>query len=201
MKALLKIILFFTLTSLPIVSYSQKPHKNNYPNGWWKLSTNNGSSIWYSQKTTIKGESYHLYFKGLTYKDTKADGVREIYLVNDKDKGTGCGFENPGEVESIIYHKLGKGKEFCSVVIFYEDCNSNTNYKQVKISDDVANAIVDLLTGYSKYSRTNSYTGKNHSFVNIAFYTTTSPKIYPTKEDLKKSGYFNYSRGRIWPPK
>ena len=77
----------------------------------------------------------------------------------------------PPEIETLVYHDLGNGKEFCGIIIKEEVGEKNKNKEtiryEVKLDDKSAQKLIDFLAGDTKW--------KNNS--HIEFSETKSPRL------------------------
>ena len=82
---------------------------------------------------------------------------------------------NPPQVVKLVYHDTGKDSEFCGVVVRENHYTSKGEFynldKEIMLTDNAANQIIDLLAGDSKWSNKTS----------IEYSTTTSPNLLPPK--------------------
>jgi len=77
----------------------------------------------------------------------------------------------PPEVTELVYHDLGKDKEFCGVKVHYDIFNDKEEqtgvmFREIRVDDDTANRIIDILAQDEKskfinetdikFTRTNS---------------------------------------------
>lgn len=83
-------------------------------------------------------------------------------------------YDNVPRVMEMVYHKTGDDKEYCGLITRKEIEYIGDTYfedKEQRITDDAANAIIDLINGDSKYT---DETGLMVRVVN-------TPKLTPTK--------------------
>ena len=86
----------------------------------------------------------------------------EIFIVpyNFEYKMFGLGlWEDPPKVAKLIYHNLGEDKEFCGVLVRkhywgkqikpFENEDLGSKEFEVRLPDEIANEIIDILTGES----------------------------------------------------
>jgi len=119
------------------------------------------------------GQKKYMVFAN--YENSDPNTVWVVNMVPKNNKNT----ERPlPEVLELIYHDLGSAKKnFCSVRICYTpEKNANGGYgwliKDERIPDEIANKLVELLTGRSGYI---DKTG-------IRFSTTNSAALQPDKK-------------------
>lgn len=90
-----------------------------------------------------KGEKKYLIFtQGYESKNNKV--VEGVYIVPEKfneDK-----FDFPPNVIKLIYHKLGKDKEFCSVDLILAYKNGKVVTHEERLPDEIANEIINMMT-------------------------------------------------------
>lgn len=101
--------------------------------------------------------------------------VTVVYLVPDKFQGP----MRPPRVTAVIYHDIGEDKEFCSLQTRHYNIDPDTRECSLitleqKVDDDVANIILDLIYGRTKYE----------DLSDIKLYRTESPQI--AKPHIKK---------------
>lgn len=94
------------------------------------------------------GSPYTLLFTTSEQNDKSKD-VSHVYMV-PKDFSSNNVIVYPPEVKELIYHNIGKDKEFCGVKVSYYICDSDgkvagTMTRELRVDDDTANRIIDLL--------------------------------------------------------
>lgn len=117
--------------------------KNIYKNGIF--ASGNGSYIVFARLGRVKKN----------YKTGKEE-VNIIYYLPPKMERTSYGSIDGCEALNLVYHNIGKEKEYCGVWISYWEHQNGKNYtagvnKEIRITDDAANEIIDLLSGDSKF--------------------------------------------------
>ena len=80
---------------------------------------------------------------------SKGNVVGEVFIVDPNKPGGHSITPHPPKIEKIIYHDIGKDKEFCSVktVEFLVDDSGNSigyAYRELRIDDDSANKLMAL---------------------------------------------------------
>lgn len=106
-------------------------------------------SIAHIESFTINGQKKYLVFASI--KGT--NNVVEIFIVPaNNTKTTG----SLPTMSRLFYHDLGEGKEFCSVLVYYDEGRKSDGkihhvYRDERIPDDTANSIIDLLVGDTQY--------------------------------------------------
>ena len=115
----------------------------------------------------------------------KPDEAKFIKYLPGDSNYEGNMFETP-TVRLLIYHNIGKDKEYCGVLtrVRVKDPNHpNGEYfldKEYRIVDEVANDLIHLVTDDSEFKNT----------ANLKWLETTSPDLLPTeKVDPKDSPY------------
>ena len=106
--------------------------------------------------------------------DTPKNTVREIYYIDDVYLRN-TPDEDPPQVRKLIYHDLGPGKEFCSIVTNQLITNKNTKEQKlitrgVKLDDESAQLIIDLLANDRKEFKSANLEN------DLKFYTTKDAK-------------------------
>ena len=92
--------------------------------------------------------------------------VDNNYLKRQKD--------DPAWVSGLVYHDLGAGKEFCSIItksIYKENNAYKTIEREIRVDDNTAQLLIDLIAGDTKWQNN---TG-------IKFYETKSADLAPVK--------------------
>lgn len=163
-------ILSLLLLVFVLPSFAQEWNGSSNPPYGWAMLHNDIIKFEHRGKTPISG-FYMLY---TTVDDDIEDpkDVRYVYIILDKENHSPNDANNfPPMVEELIYHKLDNGKEFCGVLIWENTVNKegkNTGWmrSEIKIDDDTANLLMDLLLNQSGW---NNKTG-------IKYSATTSPR-------------------------
>lgn len=100
-----------------------------------------------------------------------------IYIIPTNTRGGKTTDDIPPMVHQLVYHDLGKDKEYCGAIIEEDIIEKGTGkYKgtmrsEMRLPDETAQKIIDLVTGHSKF--------KNNTIVKIK--ETTSPMLMPPK--------------------
>lgn len=140
--------------------------------------------VQYKKNFTMNGKKYTMYWVDFN-KDINPTsmGVREIYLVpsdfkpiNPADDLHDCNC--PARIERLILHDI-PGKEFLEAYVQEIKCDNNGYNKEshrygVRLPDDIANEIVYLACGNTKFSLNKSLS---------QFESTTSEALSPLKVD------------------
>ena len=150
-----------------------------------------------SQSQTAKSRDYYTYLK-FAKEDGKIiqsreiinkDGSYTMIFLKDSPDSKGCSeivllpynFQSldkyyntidPPTVRKLIHHNLGENKEFAGAYVHYIEYGANDMKfidKEIKISDDAANDIIDLLAGDNKY----------YNFTGIKFVQTKRTTLFP----------------------
>lgn len=100
------------------------------------------------------GTKYHMLFT--SGPGDEPNTVSTIYLVPDGSEGSNDVIAHPPEVTRLILHNIGKGKEFCSAKVIESLLDKNgkengTMIREIKLDDDSANLIINLLAGDLKW--------------------------------------------------
>ncbi len=82
--------------------------------------------------------------------------IGEILIVDPNKPGGSATLSHPPKVKEIIYHDLGKDREFCSVKTVEFLLNDSREsigfaYRELRIDDDSANKILQLLADESDF--------------------------------------------------
>lgn len=110
-----------------------------------------------------RGKNSKLIF--CSAKSNKSNNVVDyVYVVFRNEKPSNNTTQTPPEVRKLIYHDIGKDKEFCGIIIDEQVIGNDDKYKgtirrEIKLDDETAQIIIDLITNHSKY--------KNKTFVKI----------------------------------
>ena len=117
------------------------------------------------------------------YKGTRnPNDVEHVYYVKESWKDDNSWHEPP-EVLTLIYHNTGDGKEYVGILIRNEiykpqdQAPTKIMLQEVKLDDDSAQLLVDLMTGDTKW------TNKTE----ITYSETKDPKVSPPKMILDKT--------------
>lgn len=100
------------------------------------------------------------HYIAYTTKRREPGEVQDVYLFP-------AGYKSePGKkfipvVQKLIYHDLGSGKEFCGVVVATSVKNLQTNqyetsFEEVRLPDECAQHLIDLLANDTKWTNTTS---------------------------------------------
>lgn len=120
------------------------------PYGWKSLE---GLHINYAKKFKAGGHEYNMLFTS-NHNDSE---VNEIFIFDVNSNGTKHIAQDPPMVKQVVYHNIGKDKEFCGVILERDILEQESGkYKgtirsEMRLPDDVAQDIVDLITNYSKF--------------------------------------------------
>lgn len=152
-----------------LVPKVQKAQQSDRPFGYERLKY---EKINFIHKFNVKGKEYRLVFSGANKKDGEVDF---IYIIPNDSKGGEKLTDSPPTVYQLIYHDIGKDKEYCGAIIEEDIRNKNTGKiegtfrSEMRIPDETAQKIIDLLTGHSRL--------KNSTIVKIK--ETTNPYPMP----------------------
>lgn len=151
--------------------YFEEVQQQDYPYGWRYLK---GEQIHMAQTSVVNGKKHTILFTETKSRNPKNE-VDAIYIVPAGSSNNDYRI-SPPEVSDVIYHNIGKDKEFCGVKVVQPFINAKTgdrNYeeKEIRISDDAANKIMEFLLNETKY--------KNNTFIYIREVNT--PNLLPTR--------------------
>lgn len=165
-----------TMVSEPVVlnltPQSQEPKQNEAPFGYESLKYEKLNMI---HKFRHLEEEQNLVFSAKGY----TDAVEFIYIIPTNSKGSKDILDNPPIVHVLVYHDIGKDKEYCGAIIEQDIKDKDTDeYKgtlryEMRLPDETAQLIIDLVTNHSKF--------KNKTLVNIK--ETTNPHLTAAKID------------------
>ena len=124
------------------------------PYGWGYLKY---GKIYQISKVKVDGKyNRDLVFYTPISKKKDVNGVAEVLIVNPNKQGSPRTIPHPPKIEKIIYHDLGKDREFCSVKTIEYLLDDSRNpigyaYRELRIDDDSANRILQLLVDESDF--------------------------------------------------
>lgn len=138
----------------------------------------------------LDGDNGLLVFIGNPQKKTV---VGIVYIPNDMQYVLNS-IPKPPIMEYLIYHNIGKDKEFCGIQCrSYEPIKGtdkvNMVTKEYRLTDDAANCIIDLLSNHSEYKMA-SYLKQSREKGDILKEVTTAEMLKTTKEE--------YDQRTIW---
>ena len=119
------------------------------------------------------GESATLVYSGKKdwHGEPNKNHVQFIYYI-PKNHNLPTTTSDLPEVVSLIYHNLGKDKEFVGIEVEFPEFKNNkfSGYtkKEIKLNDDDANKIILFMTDETEYK---------NNIVNLKFKETTSPAL------------------------
>ena len=137
------------------------------------------NNIVYSEKVARRGTPHTMVFEHVqgsinSVRMVPYDFVDKVEYTNYKGQREVKSL-NPPQVVKLVYHDTGKDSEFCGVVVRENHYTSKGEFynldKEIMLTDNAANQIIDLLAGDSKWSNKTS----------IEYSTTTSPNLLPPK--------------------
>lgn len=144
--------------SLPIDSYKsipKVPKEMTTLSGPYGFDCLNYEKINLTKKFKVNNEEQTLLF---TSKDS-ANNVHFVYIIPQNEKGQKYAiYDQPPEVTKLRLHHIGQGKEFYSAVLEQDARDPETEkyigtyVYELKLPDNVAQEIVDLVTSNSKYN-------------------------------------------------
>lgn len=117
------------------------------------------------------GKKHYIVYSGIN----NADYVNKVSVFPE-------GFDRVKEkkllpyVRELVYHDLGKGKEYCGIIVITHQRLKNGNYKtikeEVRLPNEVAQNLIDFLADDTKMQNNTS----------ISYSKTKSPQLRPTVE-------------------
>lgn len=117
------------------------------------------------------GKKHYIVYSGIS----NAEYVNKVSVFPE-------GFDSVKEkkllpyVRELVYHDLGKGKEYCGIIVIthqiLKNGKSKTIKEEVRIPDNCAQTLIDLLANYSKMENSTS----------IVYSETKSAQLRPTVE-------------------
>ena len=126
---------------------TQKTQQSNAP---YKYESLKYQQINYEQKFKAMGREYNLLFAS----NGSKDNAQYVYVIPANSDGNRRSEIFPPEVQQLIHHDIGEG-DFCGAVITEDLTEKGTDkYRgtfryELKLPDEVAQKIVDLVTGHS----------------------------------------------------
>ena len=142
------------------------------PFGWESMKYMNINA---SYKFFARGEEQNLIFVS----QDRKDAAHYIYIFPSSSKGSTNDTKFPPEVTQLVYHNIGKDKEYCGAIVCEDILDINTGkYKgtlksEIRLTDEAAQKIIDLITGYSKLENKTSVKIKETTNPNLSL-----PKLY-----------------------
>ena len=127
-------------------------------------------------------DSYHgknaLGSFDMVYTNNRIDesgSISDVYIVQKSRDIPAKSAFHPPKVFKLMYHNIGKDKEFCGVITKEDLLDENGQYisgieKEIRLDDDTAQKLIDLVTNHSKW--------KNNTFIKIC--ETKSERLFPT---------------------
>ncbi len=149
---------------------TQETPQSKAPFGWESIKYMNINA---SYKFFARGEEQNLIFVDQGRKNS----VSLIYIIPTNSKGSKDETDIPPEVRQLLYHNIGKDKEYCGAIVEEDIIDANTGkYKgtlrsEIRLPDETAQKIIDLLTDHSNL--------KNNTSIRIK--ETTNPNLTPPK--------------------
>ena len=128
-------------------------------------------------------DSYHgknaLGSFDMVYTNNRIDesgSISDVYIIQKSRDIPAKPEFHPPRVYKLLYHNIGKGKEFCGVITKEDLLDESGKYlgsleTEIKLDDDTAQKLIDLITGHSNW--------KNNTGIRI--YETTSNMLRPGK--------------------
>ena len=126
----------------------------NPPYGWEHFRF---GKIQHSSNVVVDGKyNRDLVFYTPVSMKRQGNVVGEVFIVDPNKPGGHSITPHPPKIEKIIYHDLGKDREFCSVKTVEFLLNDSREsigfaYRELRIDDDSANKILQLLADESDF--------------------------------------------------
>lgn len=126
----------------------------NPPYGWEHFRF---GKIQHSSNVVVDGKyNRDLVFYTPVSMKRQGNVVGEVFIVDPNKPGGHSITPHPPKIEKIIYHDIGKDKEFCSVKTVEFLLNDSREsigfaYRELRIDDDSANKILQLLADESDF--------------------------------------------------
>ena len=114
----------------------------------------------------------------MVYTNNRIDesgSISDVYIVRKSRDVSAKPEFHPPRVYKLMYHNIGKDKEFCGVITKEDLLDENGQYiggieKEIRLDDGTAQKLIDLITNHSNW--------KNSTFIKIC--ETKSERQYPT---------------------
>lgn len=125
-------------------------------------------------------ESYTMVFMRNAAYNGGTDCCSKVILLSHLYTSKKSLFNDPPEVTALRYHNIGKEQEYCGAII---ECTRESGddlvfiKREVRLPDEVANEIIDLIVGDTKYA----------NLTDIKFQKTTDPKLTPMSATTVKN--------------
>ena len=146
---------------------TQEIYQDNRPYGYECLKY---QEILYVYKFEASNKKYNLIFAS----NGQMNSVNYVYIIPIDSQGSSNNTIWPPEIMQLRHHDIGEN-DFCGAIID-EDLEKNGKYRgtlryEMKLPDEVAQKVVDLVTGHSTY--------KNKTAIKIK--TVDYPNLHPIK--------------------
>lgn len=132
-----------------------------------------GHKIHHADTFMKNGKKYYIVYSGIN----NADYVDKVSVFPEGYNGVKEGKLLP-RVTKLVYHDLGKGKEYCGIIVISTQKLKNGDFKrtteEVRLPDNCAQILIDLLANYSKMKNRTS----------IEYSETKSPQLRQTKVEI-----------------
>lgn len=114
----------------------------------------------------------------MVYTNNRIDesgSISDVYIIQKSRNIPAKSAFHPPRVYKLMYHNIGRDKEFCGVITKEDLLDENGQYisgieKEIRLDDDTAQKLIDLVTNHSKW--------KNNTFIKIC--ETKSERLFPT---------------------
>ena len=157
------------MTASPSVFSEPRPEQVKAPFGVAELI---GRKIYKAETFVSKGQKYYIVYSGRQ----NSKYVNSVTVFPE-------GFRNENGkllpiVHELIYHDLGKGKEFCGVFVSADTVLKNGKVKnvreEIRLPNEVAQNLIDFMAGDTEMKNMSS----------ISYSKTQSPHLRPTKVEM-----------------
>lgn len=132
-----------------------------------------GNKIHHFDSFKINGKKHYIVYSGME----NADYVDRVSFFPEGFKAMQNGVQLP-VVQELVYHDLGKGKEYCGIIVRTTQRLKNGEFKitkkEVRLPNEVAQNLIDFMADDTKMKNRTS----------ISYSKTKSPQIRPTKVEI-----------------
>ena len=132
-----------------------------------------GDKIHHFDTFKINGKKYYIVYSGIN----NSEYVDRVSFFREGFKAMQNGVQLP-VVQELVYHDLGKAKEYCGIIVRTTQRLKSGEFKitkeEVRLPDNCAQILIDLLANYSKMKNRTS----------IEYSETKSPQLRQTKVEI-----------------
>ena len=132
-----------------------------------------GDKIHHFDTFKINGKKYYIVYSGIN----NSEYVDRVSFFREGLKAMQNGVQLP-VVQELVYHDLGKAKEYCGIIVRTTQRLKSGEFKmtkeEVRLPDNCAQTLIDLLANYSKMKNRTS----------IEYSETKSPQLRQTKVEI-----------------